>query len=94
MNLTHLKAHVMRHAPLNLDALQLAQNNTEAIVVTTSFEEGIPQYVTPEGREWLDAKQVNRREVEVIRCVLGEDIALDMQKEICNAGAIYLNLLD
>ena len=55
MNLTHLKAHVMRHAPLNLDALQQAQINTEAIVVTTSFEEGIPKYVIPEGREWLDA---------------------------------------
>ena len=48
MNLTHLKAHVMRHAPLNLDALQQAQINTEAIVVTTSFEEGIPKYVIPE----------------------------------------------
>ena len=55
MNLTHLKAHVMRHAPLNLDALQQAQNNTEAIVVTTSFDEGIPKYIVPEGREWLDA---------------------------------------
>jgi hypothetical protein len=41
-----------------------------------------------------DAKQVNRREVEVKRCVLKEDIALDMQTEICNAGAIYLNQLD
>ena len=55
MNLTHLKAHVMRHAPLNLDALQQAQINTEAIVVTTSFDEGIPKYIVPEGREWLDA---------------------------------------
>ena len=27
-------------------------------------------------------------------CALKEDIALDMQTEICNTGAIYLNQLD
>ena len=55
MNLTHLKAHVMRHAPLNLDALSSAQQRTKAIVVTTCYDEGVPKYITPEGRDWLDA---------------------------------------
>lgn len=55
MNLTHLKAHVMRHAPLNLEALTQAQTTTKAIVVTTCFHTGNAQYVVPNGREWLDA---------------------------------------
>ena len=55
MNLAHLKAHVMRHAPLDLDALAKAQETTRAFVVTTHFETGETRYLEPRGREWLDA---------------------------------------
>ena len=55
MNLAHLKAHVMRHAPLDLDALARAQETTRALVVTTHFETGETRYLEPRGREWLDA---------------------------------------
>ena len=55
MNLAHLKAHVMRHAPLNLTAISEAQNLVQALVVTTSVESGEPRYVEPKGRQWLDA---------------------------------------
>ena len=40
MNLSHLRAHVMRHAPLDLDALGVAKETTQAIVVTTHLETG------------------------------------------------------
>ena len=55
MNLAHLKAHVMRHAPLNLEALAQAQESTKALVVTTHLDSGEPRYLEPLGREWLDA---------------------------------------
>ena len=55
MNLSHLKAHVMRHAPLDLEALARAQESTQAFVVTTHLESGEPRYLQPQGREWLDA---------------------------------------
>lgn len=55
MNLAHLKAHVMRHAPLDLEALSAAQESTQTFVVTTHFESGEPRYLEPKGREWLDA---------------------------------------
>lgn len=55
MNLSHLRAHVMRHAPLDLDALGVAQKSTRAIVVTTHLETGEPRYIEPQGRDWMDA---------------------------------------
>ena len=55
MNLAHLKAHVVRHAPLDLETLTKAQRDTEAFVVTTCYESGRPKYFVPQGREWLDA---------------------------------------
>lgn len=55
MNLSHLRAHVMRHAPLDLDALGVAQETTQAIVVTTHLETGEPRYIEPQGRDWMDA---------------------------------------
>ncbi|MDA0728124.1 MAG: patatin family protein [Bacteroidetes bacterium] len=55
MNLAHLKAHVMRHAPLNLDALERAQSRTHALVVTTHYESGEALYIEPRGREWIGA---------------------------------------
>jgi len=55
MNLSHLRAHVMRHAPLDLDALSVAQETTQAIVVTTHLETGEPRYIEPQGRDWMDA---------------------------------------
>ena len=55
MNLSHLRAHVMRHAPLDLDALGVAQETTQAIVVTTHLETGEPRYIEPRGRDWMDA---------------------------------------
>ena len=55
MNLAHLKAHVMRHAPLDLEALSTAQQSTQALVVTTHLESGDARYLEPRGREWLDA---------------------------------------
>ena len=55
MNLSHLRAHVMRHAPLDLDALGVAQETTQAIVVTTHLETGKPRYIEPQGRDWMDA---------------------------------------
>lgn len=55
MNLSHLKAHVMRHAPLDLDTLGIAQKSTQAIVVTTHLETGDPRYMEPQGRDWMDA---------------------------------------
>ena len=55
MNLAHLKAHVMRHAPLDLDALTQAQTKTHALVVTTHFDTGKPSYLEPRGQEWIDA---------------------------------------
>ena len=55
MNLSHLRAHVMRHAPLDLDALRVAQETTQAIVVTTHLETGEPRYIEPQGRDWMDA---------------------------------------
>ena len=55
MNLSHLRAHVMRHAPLDLDALGVAQQSTRAIVVTTHLETGEPRYIEPQGRDWMDA---------------------------------------
>ena len=55
MNLSHLRAHVMRHAPLDLDALGVAQETTQAIVVTTHLETGEPRYIEPHGRDWMDA---------------------------------------
>ena len=55
MNLSHLRAHVMRHAPLDLDTLGVAQKSTQAIVVTTHLETGEPRYIEPQGRDWMDA---------------------------------------
>jgi len=55
MNLSHLRAHVMRHAPLDLDTLGVAQKSTQAIVVTTDLETGKPRYIEPHGRDWMDA---------------------------------------
>lgn len=55
MNLSHLRAHVMRHAPLDFDALGVAQQSTRAIVVTTHLETGKPRYIEPQGRDWMDA---------------------------------------
>ncbi|MAB73612.1 MAG: hypothetical protein CMC99_01530 [Flavobacteriales bacterium] len=55
MNLSHLRAHVMRHAPLDLDTLGVAQETTQAIVVTTHLETGEPRYIEPQGRDWMDA---------------------------------------
>ena len=55
MNLSHLRAHVMRHAPLDLDALGVAQQSTRAIVVMTHLETGEPRYIEPQGRDWMDA---------------------------------------
>ena len=55
MNLSHLRAHVMRHAPLDLAALGVAQQSTRAIVVTTHLETGQPRYIEPRGRDWMDA---------------------------------------
>ena len=55
MNLSHLRAHVMRHAPLDLDALGVAQQSTQAIVVTTHLDTGEPRYLEPRGRDWMDA---------------------------------------
>ena len=55
MNLSHLRTHVMRHAPLDLDALGVAQKSTQAIVVTTHLETGEPRYIEPQGRDWMDA---------------------------------------
>jgi predicted patatin/cPLA2 family phospholipase len=55
MNLAHLKAHVMRHAPLNLEALAQAQESTQTLVVTTHLDSGEARYLEPRGREWLDA---------------------------------------
>ena len=55
MNLSHLRAHVMRHAPLDLDTLGVAQKSTQAIVVTTDLETGEPRYIEPHGRDWMDA---------------------------------------
>ena len=54
MNLAHLKAHVLRHAPLDLDALAEAQIRTRAWVVTTQYDTGEPRYLEPQGREWID----------------------------------------
>ena len=54
MNLAHLKAHVLRHAPLDLDALAEAQIRTRAWVVTTQYDTGEPRYLEPQGREWVD----------------------------------------
>ena len=54
MNLAHLKAHVLRHAPLDLDALAEAQIRTRAWVVTTQYDTGEPCYLEPQGREWID----------------------------------------
>lgn len=55
MNLSHLRAHVMRHAPLDLDALGVSQQSTQAIVVTTHLDTGEPRYLEPQGRDWMDA---------------------------------------
>ena len=55
MNLSHLRAHVMRHAPLDLAALGVAQQSIRAIVVTTHLETGEPRYNEPQGRDWMDA---------------------------------------
>ena len=55
MNLSHLRAHVMRHAPLDLDTLGVAQETTQAIVVTTHLETGESRYIEPQGRDWMDA---------------------------------------
>lgn len=55
MNLSHLRTHVMRHAPLDLDALGVAQQSTQAIVVTTHLDTGEPRYLEPQGRDWMDA---------------------------------------
>lgn len=55
MNLAHLKAHVMRHAPLDLAGLEEAQSRTHALVVTTHFDSGEAVYVEPRGREWIGA---------------------------------------
>ena len=54
MNLAHLKAHVLRHAPMDLDALAEAQIRTRAWVVTTQYDTGEPRYLEPQGREWVD----------------------------------------
>lgn len=55
MNLSHLRTHVMRNAPLDLDALGVAQQSTQAIVVTTHLDTGEPRYLEPQGRDWMDA---------------------------------------
>ena len=55
MNLSHLKAYVLRHAPLDLEAIGRAQEHVQALVVTTAFETGEPKYLEPRGREWLHA---------------------------------------
>lgn len=55
MNLSHLKAYVLRHAPLDLEAIARAQEHVQALVVTTAFETGEPKYLEPRGREWLHA---------------------------------------
>ena len=55
MNLSHLRTHVMRHSPLDLDALSVAQQSTQAIVVTTHLDTGEPRYLEPQGRDWMDA---------------------------------------
>lgn len=55
MNLAHLKAYVMRHAPLDLEAIAQAQTKVHALVVTTELESGQPLYFEPKGREWINA---------------------------------------
>ena len=55
MNLAHLKAHVLKHAPLDLEALGQIQKTTRAEVVLTRAQEGTPMYVQPHGDAWVDA---------------------------------------
>lgn len=55
MNLAHLKAHVLKHAPLDLEALEHMQKTTRAEVVLTRAQDGTPMYVQPQGERWLDA---------------------------------------
>ena len=55
MNLAHLKRHVMEHAPLDLNALEQAQQTTQAWVVMTHAETGKAMYVEPTSDTWLNA---------------------------------------
>ena len=55
MNLAHLKRHVMVHAPLDMNALEEAQQTTQAWVVMTHAETGKSMYIRPQSDTWLNA---------------------------------------